>query len=280
MEKPVATLAILCARPDGLVPVLECAANQIFDEPFEVLVVDWGFGEREELVRALWNRLRLMVPLRHVPPLPPLHDCYGSWEMGTTYNTAWAHALGEVFVCISDFWVFGADWLSTHVKAVREAPGAYCLGVNHAAEPAFDVAARAHYNAPGAVIMENFSHKTACAWAGGGLGAPEWPTRHPESTILPHVFGTAPVCMVPRAHAWHLPHYADGNFGHVMQKTPFDPTKAYYNPDGSAWDGRFRYYDVKFMSNPEAYGHAPPADGWQAHRRNLVEARQKLGYWV
>lgn len=279
-----ATLAILVARPDGLVPPLECAATQDFTEPWELLVVNWGFGEQDELVRALWKRLRPEIPLRHVPLLPPLYDTgYGSWEMGTTYNTAWAHAQGSIIAIIADFWVFMPSWLRLHVAAARSAPSGFFMGMNHAL-PIFDVTAPFHYDAPGAIIMENFSHRTALAWSGDGYGAPEWPTRHPESNILPFVLGPErgiQTVLAPSVPAWHLPHYGGGNFAQVMKKVHFESGQAYAHPDGRLWDGQWTYYPVRYQDIHEAYNHLPPAGGnWMPYRRNLKLTRKAWGYWT
>lgn len=276
-----ASLVINCARPDGLVPPVECAATQDFQEPWELVVVNWGYGEQDELLQALWRKLRPDVPLRHVPLLPPClgRSKYGSWDLGTTYNTAWAHAQGEFSVFIEDYWVFRPDWLRTHIDRVRMYPDQVIIGGNYS-RPTWDENAPFHYGVD-AVIMVNFSHKTEYIWRGDGLGAPEWPTRHPETTILPFVLLNrgATVGRHHGAKAWHVPHYPDGCVGHIMQKGKFTPDQAYANPDGTGFSGVFQYYEVEQIDNGHAYIHPHPPD-WNAIRRNIREERLKLGYWV
>jgi hypothetical protein len=279
IDRPVATVALLIARPDGLVPPLSCIAKQDFSEPWEVLVVNWGFGEQDELVRALWDKLRPDIPLRHVPLLPPLpikNGKYGSWDMGTTYNTAWANALGEFTVFTEDFWVFKENWLSEHMKVVRTNHG-FCMGVN-LAEPAFDEKSERHYRVD-AIIMHNFSHLTKIAWE-NTLGAPEWPTRHPEVNVKPFVFNDAEVVRVWNAYAWHLAHYPGGTFGRVMRKHPYTSGGQFLDAaTGASFEGDFPYYDVEFIHNSAAYNHYQ-ADDWEPYRRNIRVERERLGHWT
>lgn len=278
-----ATLCINVVRPDGLLLPLESASRQVFNGSWELLVVNWFMGEQDELLRALWGRLRPDVPLQHVRPLPPLpvsppgipEGSYGSWCMGTTFNTGWTHARGEIFVHTEDFWCFRKDWLQNHVDHVRKYPNRLSLGHNHDA-PLLDDSAPYHYGVE-AVILDNFSHYTKLAWADRGLGAPEWPTRHPETSIMPHVLPE--YVRVPNAPAWHQAHYPDGAPAQVMQKVSYVPGEAYYHPDGASFDGMWRYTPVARMGNNEAYNHAL-SDHPTPYRRNIRDERQNLGLWT
>lgn len=281
-DRPAVTATIICARPDGLVLPLEYMAKQKLDEPWELLIVNWGFGEQDELIRALWRTLRPDVPLRHVPllaPLPINNGVYNSWHMGVSFNTAWTHALGEFIAVIEDFWMFQDTWLQDHLRLQREVRGSeFIVGYNHS-DPHWDLAAPWHYGIP-AIIMCNFSHRTEAAWYSNGLGAPEWPTRHPEITILPNVFGNRGYTAVRKpVHAWHQTHYPDGCFAQIMQKRAYIPGEAYYHPDGRSFDGMFTYVPVERLGNAAAYSLVPPAD-LTPYRRNIREERQKFGYWV
>lgn len=235
--KLAATLAIYTARTEGLTNVIRSAAAQDFEEPWELLIVDGAWGERHELVKALWGALLQTDDIVHVPPLDPIgRDYYHSWDIPLYQHTAWAHARGEVIVQAEDFCSFGPSWLRLHVEFVRKHPNLASIGHVFDAETGTP-----HYNRklPAEMLddwLVNYPdirdrhrnpQQLGCvnaqaygAWLSGNTGLwmehvikagpyPERPTHYPESNNITRLFQYGlsmwPLEYIDLAHQKHLP---------------------------------------------------------------------------
>ncbi len=270
----VASLCIRVARPFGLMHVLECAAKQDFREPWELVVVDWMYEERREVLEALWKRMRPDVPLVHVPPLPPhqLHDGYNVFDICTSFNTAFAAASGRFLAHTEDYWVFHDDWFRNFVSALREHPNFIIIGDKRRgstaignADMVFDEAADFHYGVqsvpPNAgkfaplppelgrgTVLVNFGHRLEPFLEIGGLQ--EWPTRWPETywgETLQQTglnFGCS-----NNVTAWHIDHLP--GFAIVRHLSRFSETEP-VDRDGVPETCTFLYEQI------HGYPHIPP----------------------
>lgn len=275
------SVIVRCARSYGLLEPLWALALQAFEDDWEIIVVDWLYQERKELLAAWWhNATGLARPLVHVPPLSPLSSRggkYHAWDLCLSFNTGLAHARGEVVMHLEDHWVVRPDWVRTFYDLVTEQPQFVVFG-DKMAEPLYDDAAPGHYNLPrnpvgrflpmeitgyGGAIFVNFAHKlepfVQCSF-------PEWPSRWPE-TFWPDQLGRMGMGYAATSHApaWHKYHPPGG--GIVGYTSRMENGYLVYAPKHGADTGAASAYAPELQMPPDLH----------FYRRDLVAERQRLG---